>query len=98
MDRSARSSRSICKSFSDEDAEVPDKRAVDSERVGLDEFKGFGTAFDPPFIGEHNREMARPREEVGERRKRASVQSIDGLAPRRCRPPVRRIRRDSMNR
>ena len=98
MDRSARSSRSTFRSFPDEDAEVPDERAVDSERVGLDEFKGFGTALDPAFIGEHNREMARPREELGERGKRTRVQLIDRLALRRCRPTVRRIRRDSMDR
>ncbi len=73
MDRSARSSRSTSKSLPDEDAEVPDKRAVDSERVGLYEFKEFGTTLDPPFVGEHNREMARAREEVGERSKRPCV-------------------------
>src|SRR2546422_10414724 len=93
MDRSARSSRSTFRSFPDEDAEVPDERAVHSERVGLDEFKDFGTALDPAFIGEHNREMARPREELGERGKRTRVQLIDRLAPRGCRPNIRRCRR-----
>src|SRR2546425_11176202 len=97
MDRSARSSRSISKSSPDEDTEVPDKRAVDTERVGLYEFQEFGTALDPAFVGEHNREMARAREDVGERGKRPCVQLIDRLATRRCRPAVRRIRRDSMN-
>lgn len=67
------------------------------ERMGLDEFEEFGTALDPSFIREHNREMARPREELGERGKRARVQLIDRLAPRRCRAAVRRIRRDSMH-
>ncbi len=98
MGRSARSCRSTSRSFPDEDAEVPDERAVDSERMGLDEFEELGTTLDPPFIGEHNREKARAREEVGERSKRPRVQSIDRLAPRRRRAAVGRIRRDSVDR
>jgi len=80
MDRSARSSRSISKSFPDEDAEVPDERAVDSESIGLDEFEEFRTTLDPTFAWEHNREMARAREEVGERGKGPRVQLVDRLA------------------
>ena len=98
MGRSARSCRSTSRSFPDEDAEVPDERAVDSERMGLDEFEELGTTLDPPFIGEHYREIARARKEVSEGGKRPRVQSIDRLAPSRCRAAVRRIRRNSMDR
>ena len=71
---------------------------MDSEAMALHELEEFGTALDPPFTREHDREMATARKELGERAKRPRVQLIDRLAARGGRATVRRIGRDSMDR
>src|SRR3989449_5323843 len=62
--------------------------------MGLNEFEGFGSALDPFFTREHDRQVAAAREEFRKRPEGARVESIDRFASRRRGPSVRRIRRD----
>ena len=55
---------------------------MDSECVALHEFERFGSAFDPFFVGEDNREMTAMGEDLGKSAERPLVQPIDRLPSR----------------